>query len=160
MDPLAWHYVYFQYSGICCPTLIPCKGFPPSITRHNQQLCIVARATSIFVPTNIKVKLFMGKYLSNFFITSDPMSVDYPSPWTGGLASVKGVGQPHPPPSVGSGELLPHKIPKIEGLNYHRHMYTQYKLVEQPPCKQKVVGSSPTQGSLFSLQKGAVLGVS
>ena len=45
------------------------------------------------------------------------MSVDYPSPWIGGVASVKGVGQPHPPPSVDPGELLPHKIPKIEGLN-------------------------------------------
>jgi histone acetyltransferase len=43
------------------------------------------------------------------------MSVDYPSPWTGGVASVKGAGQPHPPPSVDPGDLLPHKIPKIEG---------------------------------------------
>ena len=42
------------------------------------------------------------------------MSVDYPSPWTGGVASVKGVGPPHPPPSVDPGDL-PHKIPKIEG---------------------------------------------
>ena len=45
------------------------------------------------------------------------MSVDYPSPWTGGVASVKGAGQPHPPPSVDTGDL-PHKIPKIEGLKF------------------------------------------
>ena len=43
------------------------------------------------------------------------MSVDYPSPWTGGVASVKGAGQPHPPPSVDTGDVVPHKIPKIEG---------------------------------------------
>ena len=51
------------------------------------------------------------------------MSVDYPSPWTGSVASVKGVGQPHPPPSV---ELPPSKVPKIEGLNkrtYSSYMY-------------------------------------
>ena len=42
------------------------------------------------------------------------MSVDYPSPWTGGVASVKGVGLPQPPTSVDPGDL-PHKIPKIEG---------------------------------------------
>jgi histone acetyltransferase len=47
-------------------------------------------------------------------ISGEPMSVDYPSPWTGGVASVKGVGLPHPPPSVDPGDL-PQKIPKIEG---------------------------------------------
>ena len=47
--------------------------------------------------------------------TSEPMSVDYPSPWTGGVASVKGVGPSHPPPSADTGESTVRKMPKIEG---------------------------------------------
>ena len=54
------------------------------------------------------------------------MSVDYPSPWIGGVASVKGVGQSHPPPSAEPGELPLHKIPKIEGVYLHVHACTMY----------------------------------
>ena len=53
---------------------------------------------------------------------SEVMSVDYPSPWAGGVASVKGVGPSHPPPSVEPPEVSVRKLPKIEGKSCDRHV--------------------------------------